>query len=57
MQNRTVSGFELKQKIGEGGMAEVWYAENTIGKKAAVKIIRKELSLLPEIVNRFQNDE
>jgi len=56
MQNQTINNFKLLSKLGEGGMAEVWYAENRIGKKAAIKIIKKELSLLSEIVSRFENE-
>ncbi|MHC1777590.1 MAG: SUMF1/EgtB/PvdO family nonheme iron enzyme [Lentimicrobium sp.] len=56
MQNQTVNGFKLQRKLGEGGMAEVWIAENSIGKKAAIKIIKRELALMPEVVTRFENE-
>ncbi|MHC1777589.1 MAG: SUMF1/EgtB/PvdO family nonheme iron enzyme [Lentimicrobium sp.] len=56
MHNQTVNGFKLQRKLGEGGMAEVWIAENGIGKKAAIKIIKKELALMPEVVTRFENE-
>jgi serine/threonine protein kinase len=56
MLNQTVNGYTLHHLLGAGGMAEVWYAENRIGKKAAIKIIKKELALLPEIVTRFENE-
>lgn len=56
MKNQTVNGYTLYHQLGAGGMAEVWYAENRIGKKAAIKVIKKELALLPEIVNRFENE-
>ena len=34
MQGQVINGFVLKKLLGEGGMAEVWYAENEIGKPA-----------------------
>jgi len=54
--NSTINGFKLIEKLGEGGMAEVWFAKNEIGKPAAVKILRKELSLNQDIVDRFKNE-
>jgi len=56
MQNQTINGYTLKHKIGEGGMAEVWYAENSIEKPAAIKILRKDLSFNEDIVTRFRNE-
>jgi serine/threonine protein kinase len=54
--NSIINGFKLIEKIGEGGMAEVWFAKNEIGKSAAVKILKKELSLNKDIVERFRNE-
>ena len=56
MQGKTVNGFTLQRKLGEGGMAEVWYAENEIGKAAAVKVLSKSLSNNEQIVERFHNE-
>ena len=56
MIGKTVNGFTLQRKLGEGGMAEVWYAENEIGKAAAVKILNKSLSNNEQIVERFHNE-
>ncbi len=56
MQNKTINGYTLKHKLGEGGMAEVWYAENKLGKKAAIKILLPALSLMPEVVERFEKE-
>ena len=38
LQGKTISGYPLQRQLGIGGMAEVWYAENKIGKKAAVNL-------------------
>ena len=56
MQGKTINGFELKNRLGVGGMAEVWYAENEIHMAAAVKILNRDLSLNDSIVERFRNE-
>ena len=56
MQGKTINGFELKKLLGTGGMAEVWYAENEIGMKAAVKILSEELSHNAQMRDRFLNE-
>ena len=56
MQDKTINGFELKRRLGVGGMAEVWYAENEIGMKAAVKILSEELSHNAQMKERFLNE-
>lgn len=56
MLGKTINGFELKRLLGTGGMAEVWYAENEIGKPVAVKILNADLSYNANIVERFRNE-
>ena len=56
MQGQVINGFVLKKLLGEGGMAEVWYAENEIGKPAAVKILFEKLTRNEQIVERFHNE-
>ena len=56
MQGQTINGYTLQYRLGEGGMAEVWYAENEIGKPAAVKILNENLSRKSQIVERFHNE-
>ncbi len=53
MQGKTINGFTLQHPLGIGGMAEVWYAENKIGKKAAVKILLPKLCQDENVVSRF----
>ena len=56
MQGKTINGYTLQRLLGAGGMAEVWYAENKIGKKAAVKLLLPKFCADENIVARFQNE-
>ena len=56
MKGKTINGFEIKQLLGTGGMAEVWYAESKIGMKAAVKILNEKLSHDDQMQERFLNE-
>lgn len=56
MENLSINGFVLKYKLGDGGMAEVWYAENYLQKPAAVKVLLRRFCEEPEIVSRFENE-
>ena len=56
MQGKTINGFTLQRLLGEGGMAEVWYAESKIGTKAAVKIMSEKLSHDNQMQERFLNE-
>lgn len=54
MQNKTLNSFTLKHLIGKGGMAEVWYAENNLGKPSAVKIMLQKFIGEQQVVSRFE---
>ena len=56
MQGAIINGYELKRLLGRGGMAEVWYAENEIGKCAAVKILNERMTHDEKILERFHNE-
>ena len=49
----SVNGFTLQRPLGQGGMGEVWYGENEIGMKVAVKILSEELSRNVQMKERF----
>lgn len=54
MEGKTVNGYTLQRPLGIGGMAEVWLAENQIGKKAAVKVLLPKLCDDANVTSRFQ---
>ncbi len=54
MIGRVLGSFRLTEEIGTGGMGVVYGAEHTlIGKPAAVKVLRPELSANEVVVKRF----
>jgi eukaryotic-like serine/threonine-protein kinase len=43
--------------LGEGGMGSVYLAEHTfMGRKAAIKLLRREFAAVPDFVERFMNE-
>jgi serine/threonine-protein kinase len=49
-----VGNYQIKEKIGEGGMGSVFLAVHSlIGKKVAVKVLLDELAAKPDVVARF----
>ena len=49
--------YEIVKSIGEGGMANVYLAEDTIlDRKVAVKVLRGDLSSDDKFIRRFQRE-
>ncbi len=49
--------YELQQRIGAGGMAEVWEAtDRSLGRRVAVKLLHKHLAEDPSILARFRSE-
>lgn len=49
--------YELIEKIGRGGMAEVWGGKDAVlGRNVAVKIMLPQFAMDPEFVTRFRHE-
>ncbi|HEY4184222.1 MAG TPA: serine/threonine-protein kinase [Polyangia bacterium] len=57
MIGQTVNNYRLMSLLGEGGMGAVYLAEHPyMGRKAAVKVLRREFAEDAAIVERFMNE-
>ncbi|HVB75135.1 MAG TPA: protein kinase [Ktedonobacteraceae bacterium] len=54
---RRLGKYELQQRLGQGGMAEVWKARDTqLQRFVAIKLLHANLQADPNFVTRFQNE-
>jgi eukaryotic-like serine/threonine-protein kinase len=52
-----VNNYEVRSILGEGGMGAVYLAEHPfMGRKAAIKVLRRELAQDQSLVERFMNE-
>ena len=54
LSGRTLGGYRLLHKLGSGGMADVYLAEQfSLNRRVAVKALRPATLMYPEAVDRF----
>jgi len=57
VEGTRIGAYRIVEPLGSGGMSEVWIAEHTLlDRRAALKVLRAELSSQPEIVAQFFNE-
>ena len=57
MQPRRLDKYELRQRLGHGGMAEVWKAYDTqLHRYVAIKLLHPDLQSDPSFITRFERE-
>jgi len=57
MDRTRLGPYEIGDKIGEGGMGEVYLAEDTrLGRQVAIKVLPPEFAADPERLSRFEQE-
>ena len=57
MIGQTLANYRITDKLGEGGMGEVWRAEDTtLGREVAIKVLPEEFTADAERLSRFERE-
>jgi len=55
LSNRTIKGYELRERVGAGGFGVVYRAyQPLIGREVAVKVILPQYANQPDFIRRFE---
>jgi serine/threonine protein kinase len=53
---RSVGGYRILGRLGEGGMGRVYLARSTTGRSVALKVVHDEMAALPGFRARFERE-
>jgi len=54
---KVLGNYRIMQKLGQGGVGEVWKAVDlSLDREVALKILRPELAAVPDVVARFRTE-
>ena len=54
---RRIGKYELQQRLGQGGMGEVWKAYDVqLHRYVAIKLLHADLQNDPEFISRFERE-
>src|SRR6266550_272371 len=57
IEPRRLGKYELRERLGRGGMGEVWKAfDNQLQRNVAIKLLHADLQSDPSFVSRFQRE-
>ncbi len=57
MIGKTLSHYKVLEKIGQGGMVEVYRAEDTkLGREVAIKVLPEQFTQDPQRLSRFERE-
>ncbi len=57
MVGRTISHYKVLEKIGQGGMGEVYRAEDTdLSREVAIKVLPEQFTQDPQRLARFERE-